>query len=124
MDLFDTLYLSVFHHVKQYNPKRAARWARIYVSIFQIALCLLVGLFFIKFAKQMKLNVIDTTSLWIVSLGLIGFIFFKNWMSYNGRKRSILLSKNIKGSKPYSILILIVFQLALFVLAFVLSKAT
>jgi len=71
----------------------------------------------------MKLNILDDTSLWIVSLGIIVFIFFKNWMSYNGKKRNILISRNTKGTKPYSAITLIVFILALFALSFILSKA-
>ncbi|MDA0317501.1 MAG: hypothetical protein O2906_08230 [Bacteroidetes bacterium] len=123
MNFFDRLYLSVFHQVKQFKPKLAARWARLYVSFFQLALFLLFGIFFMKFSKQMKLNILDDTSLWIVSLGIIVFIFFKNWMSYNGKKRNILISRNTKGTKPYSAITLIVFILALFALSFILSKA-
>lgn len=123
MNFFDRLYLSVFHQVKQFKPKLAARWARLYVSFFQLALCLLFGIFFMKFSKQMKLNILDDTSLWIVSLGIIVLIFFKNWMSYNGKKRNILISRNTKGTKPYSAITLIVFILALFALSFILSKA-
>ena len=123
MNFFDRLYLSVFQQVKQYKPKLAARWALFYVSVFQLALCLFFGIFFMKFSKQMKLNILDDTSLWIVSLGIIVFIFFKNWMSYNGKKRNILISRNTKGTKPYSAITLIVFILALFALSFILSKA-
>ena len=123
MNFFDKLYLSVFNQVKHYKPKLAPRWARFYVSVFQIALCLFFAVFFIKFSKQMKLNILDDTSLWIVSLGIIVFIFFKNWMSYNGKKRNILISRNTKRLKPYSAYTLIVFLLALFALSFVLSRA-
>lgn len=123
MDFFDSLYLSVFQHIKQRKPKHAARWARLYVSLLQIALYLVLGVFFIKFAEQMKLNVLDDTSLWIVSIGVVGFILFKNWMTYNGKKRAVLVSKNIKRTKTHSILVLILIPLAVFILAFILFKA-
>jgi len=123
MDFFDSLYLSVFQHIKQRKPKHAARWARLYVSLLQIALYLVLGVFFIKFAEQMKLNVLDDTSLWIVSIGVVGFILFKNWMTYNGKKRAVLVSKSIKRSKTHSILVLILIPLAVFILAFILFKA-
>lgn len=123
MDFFDSLYLSVFQHIKQRKPKRAARWARLYVSLVQIALYLVLAVFFIKFAQQMKLNVLDDTSLWIVSIGAVGFILFKNWMSYNGKKRAVLVSKSIKRSKTHALLVLILIPLALFALAFILFKA-
>ena len=123
MDFFDSLYFSVFQHIKQRKPKRAARWARLYVSLVQIALYLVLGVFFIKFAQQMKLNVLDDTSLWIVSIGGVGFILFKNWMGYNVKKRAVLVSKSIKRSKTHSILVLILIPLAVFSLAFILFKA-
>jgi len=123
MDFFDSLYLSVFQYRKQRKPKHAARWARLYVSLVQIALCLVLGVFFIKFTKQMKLNILDDTSLWIVSIGVVGFILFKNWMSYNGKKRAVLVSKSIKRSKKFSILVLILIPLAVFSLTFILFKA-
>lgn len=123
MNLFDKLYLSVFNQVKHYKPKLAPRWALFYVSVFQLALCLFFGIFFMKFSKQMKLNILDDTSLWIVSLGITVFIFFKNWMSYNGKKRNILISRNTKKSKQYSAYTLIVFLLALFALSFILSNS-
>jgi hypothetical protein len=123
MNFFDRLYLSFFQQVKQYKPKLAARWALFYVSVFQLALCLFFGIFFMKFSKQMKLNILDDTSLWIVSLGITVFIFFKNWMSYNGKKRNILISRNTKKSKQYSAHTLIVFLLTLFALSFILSNA-
>ena len=123
MNISDRLYLSVFQQLRPYNPKRAASWAHLYVSLFQIGFCLVLGIIFTKFAKQMKLNVLDDTSFWIVSFGLVGFILFKNWMSYNGKKRAILVSKNTKRSKPYSILGLILIPLIVFSLAFILSQA-
>ena len=123
MDFFDSLYLSVFQHIKQRKPKLAVRWSGLYVSIVQIALSLVLGIFFIKFAMQMKLYVLDDTSLWIVSIGIVGFILFKNWMSYNGKKRAVLMSKCLKRSKTHSILLLILIPISLFSLAFILSKA-
>ena len=121
MDFFDSLYLSVFQHIKQRKPKLAVRWSGLYVSIVQIALSLVLAVFFIKFTQQMKLNVLDDTSLSFVSIGIVGFILFKNWMSYNGKKRSVLMSKR---SKTHSILVLILIPISLFSLAFILSKAS
>jgi len=120
MDFFDSLYLSVFQHIKQRKPKLAVRWSSLYVSLVQIALSLVLGIFFIKFAMQIKLNILDDTSLWIVSIGIVGFILFKNWMSYNGKKRAVLMSKR---SKTHSILVLILIPISLFSLVFILSMA-
>ena len=123
MDFFDSLYLSVFQHIKQRKPKLAVRWSSLYVSLVQIALSLVLGIFFIKFAMQIKLNILDDTSLWIVSIGVVGFILFKNWMGYNGKKRAVLVSKSVKRSKAHSILVLILIPLTVFTLAFILFEA-
>ena len=123
MNIFDSLYSSIFQHIKQRKPKLAVRWSSLYVSLVQIALSLVLAVFFIKFAQQMKLNVLDDTSLWIVSIGVFGFILFKNWMSYNGKKRAVLMSQRLKHSKTHSIFVLILIPISLFSLAFILSKA-
>lgn len=105
MNFFDRLYLSVFHQVKQYNPKLAARWARFYVSIFQLTLCLLFGIFFMKFSKQMKLNILDNASLKIVSLGIIVFIFFKiGWVTTE--KKETFWSQGIQKEQNHTLYIL------------------
>jgi len=120
MDFFDALYLSAFQQIKKRKPKLAGRCAHLYVSIVQIALYLILGVFFMKFAKQMKLNVLDHTNLWIVSFGIIGLIFFKNWMSYTGKKRTIIASNHTKQHPTVSLLLI---PFVLFILAFVLHKA-
>jgi len=44
-------------------------------------------------------------------------------MSYNGKKRAVLMSKRLKRSKTHSILLFILIPISLFSLAFILSKA-
>ena len=56
MNLFDQFYISVYQIVKKYKPKLAAKLARLYVSLIQIGLFLLLGVFFMKFCEQMKLT--------------------------------------------------------------------
>ena len=123
MNLFDQFYISVYLKVKKYKPKLAARAARFYVSFLQIGLFLLLGVFFMKFCKQMKMNFLTTSDAWLLLVGITIFILFKNWMGYNGKKRSVLFSKVSKRASQHSLLVLIIFQFLIYGLTFVVSKA-
>ena len=123
MNLFDQFYISVYLKVKKYKPKLAARVARSYVSLLQIGLFLLLGLFFMKFCEQMKLTFLTPFNAWLVFVGIMLFIIFKNWMGYNGKKRSILFSKASRRASQHSLLALVVFQFLVYGLTFLVSKA-
>lgn len=123
MYLFDQLYVSVYQKVKKHKPKLAAKAARFYVSLFQIGLLLLVGVFFMKFSKQMKMNFLTTPNAWLLFVGITMVVLFKNWVSYSGKKRSILFSKVSKPGAKHSLLSLVVFQLLVYALTFIVSKA-
>lgn len=123
MNLFDQFYISIYQKIKKKQPKRAAGAARFYVSLLQIGLFLLLGVFFMKFSKQMKLTFLTTTNSWLMFIGITIFIVFKNWLGYTGKKRSVLFSKVSKHSSKHSLLALVVFQFLVYGLAFVVSKA-
>lgn len=123
MNLFDQFYISVYLKLKKHKPKLAARVARLYVSLLQIGLFLLLGLFFMKFCEQMKLTFLTTSNAWLLFVGIALFIVFKNWMGYNGKKRSILFSKASRRASQHSLLALVVFQFLVYGLTFVVSKA-
>ena len=123
MYLFDQLYVSVYQKVKKHKPKLAAKAARFYVSLLQIGLLLLVGVFFMKFSKQMKMNFLTTPNAWLLFVGITMVVLFKNWMGYSGKKRSILFSNASKPGAKHSLLSLVVFQLLVYALTFIVSKA-
>ena len=123
MNLFDQFYISAYQKIKKHKPKLAAKAARFYVSLLQIGLFLLLGVFFMKFCKQMKMNFLTTSDAWLLLVGITIFILFKNWMGYNGKKRSILLSKASKRASQHSLLTLVVFQFLVYGLTFVVSEA-
>jgi hypothetical protein len=123
MNVFDQFYISVYQKVKKHRPKLAARLASFYVSLLQIGLLLLLGVFFMKFCEQMKLTFLTTPNAWLLFVGISLFIVFKNWMGYNGKKRSILFSKASKRASQHSLLALVVFQFLVYGLTFVISKA-
>ena len=123
MNLFDQFYISVYQIVKKYKPKLAAKAARFYVSLLQIGLFLLLGVFFMKFCDQMKLTFLTYPNAWLIFVGISLFIVFKNWMGYNGKKRSILFSKASKRASQHSFFALVVLQFFVYGLIFVVSKA-
>ena len=121
MNLFDQFYISVYQIVKKYKPKLAAKAARFYVSLLQIGLFLLLGVFFMKFCDQMKLTFLTYPNAWLIFVGISLFIVFKNWMGYNGKKRSILFSKVSKQASQHSLLVLVVFQFLVYGLTFLVN---
>ena len=123
MNLFDQFYLSVYQIVKKHKTKLAAKAARLYVSLIQIGLFLLLGVFFMKFCEQMKLTFLPPPNAWLLFVGTSLFILFKNWMGYNGKKRSILFSKTSKRTSQYSFFALLIFQFLVYGLTLVVSKA-
>ena len=123
MNLFDQFYISVYQIVKKYKPMLAAKVARFYVSLIQIGLFLLLGVFFMKFCEQMKLTFLTPSNAWLLFVGISLFIVFKNWMGYNGKKRSILFSKASKRASQHSFFALVVLQFFVYGLTFVVSKA-
>ena len=123
MNLFDQFYISVYKKVKKKQTKLAAKAARLYVSLLQIGMFLLLGVFFIKFSKQMKLTFLTTTNSRLIFTGITIFIVFKNWLGYTGKQRSVLFSKVSKRSSKHSLLALVAFQFLVYGLALVVSKA-
>jgi hypothetical protein len=123
MNLFDQFYISVYQIVKKHKPKLAAKVARFYVSLIQIGLFLLLGVFFMKFCEQMKFIFLTPPNALLLFVGISLFIVFKNWMGYNGKKRSILFSKASRRASQHSLLALVVFQFLVYGLTFVISKA-
>ena len=122
MNLFDQFYISVYQIVKKHKPKLAAKVARFYVSLIQIGLFLLLGVFFMKFCEQMKLTFLTPPNAWLLFVGISLFIVFKNWMGYNGKKCSILFSTSKRASQ-HSFFALLIFQFLVYGLTFVVSKA-
>ena len=93
MNYFNRLYLTTFNRFKARFRQKANTIALFYVSIVEIAIILLLGIFFIKFLDQMKVIIMNGTNGWLLFIILALFIHFKNWLSYSGRKRRIINAK-------------------------------
>ena len=123
MNYFNQLYLTTFNRFKARFRQKANTIALFYVSIVQIAIILLLGIFFIKFLDQMKVIIMNGTNGWLLFIILSLFIHFKNWLSYSGRKRRILNAKlSIKKDLEYSMFVLIYLPLGLLGLSLIMLK--
>ena len=124
MSFFNQLYRTVFSRFKGRFKQKANTIALYYVSVVEIALILLLGVFFIKFLDQMKVVVISRSNAWLLFVMTAVFIHFKNWVSYSGRKRRVLNAKlsNKKGLE-YSLFILIVLPIGIIGLSLLMLKA-
>ena len=124
MNYFNQLYRTVFNRFKGRFKQKANTIALYYVSVVEIALILLLGVFFIKFFDQMKVVVMSGSNAWLLFVMTAVFIHFKNWVSYSGRKRRVLNAKlsNKKGLE-YSLFILIVLPIGIIGLSLLMLKA-
>ena len=124
MNFFNQLYLTVLSRFKGRFKHKVNTIALFYVSVIEIALLLLLGVFLIKFLDQMKVVVMSGANSWLLFVMTAVFIHFKNWLSYSGRKRRILNAKlsNKKGLE-YSLFMLIVLPVGIIGLALLMLQA-
>ncbi|MFD1062767.1 hypothetical protein ACFQ1Q_05870 [Winogradskyella litorisediminis] len=71
-------------------------WALHYISLSEIAFYALLACFFAAFSNQ--LNIVKISSEKAITIAIISIIFIygKNWIRYNGKKRLILNAKSKK----------------------------
>jgi len=85
---------------------------------------LLLGAFFSAFLNQMKVNTMSSTKAWILFSIACVIIYFKNWVQFTGKKRSVLNAKMTKSkSHQYAIWILILLPIGCIALAILLLKS-
>ena len=123
MNYFNQLYLTVFNCFKARLKQKANTIALFYVSIVEIEVMLLVGIFFIKFLDQMNVVIMNGANARLLFIIASLFIHFKNWLNYSGRKRLILNAKLSKRKDlDYSLFILISLPFGLLGLSLVMLK--
>ena len=110
--MFDQLYLNVFNYYQPRLKQKAGKLAIIYLSVVQIVTFTLLVKFFIVFGKQMNLAGLSTSKIVFILIFGSLVIYFKNWMTYTGRKRTVLKSK-LKKRSEHSIIVLWLIPLAL-----------
>jgi len=123
MSYFDQLYSSVYLLIKLNKPKSARRFARNYVLVLKTGLILCMLLFFMNFSKQMHLEFLSHKNAQIIFLLIFIVNIFNNWMYYNGKRHSIIISKSINRLRTKSLIYLVFIQLLVYMLVIILSNA-
>ena len=123
MSYFDQLYSSVYLLIKLNKPKSARRFARNYVLILKTGLILCILLFFMNFSQQMHLEFLSHKNALTIFLLIFILNIFNNWMYYNGKRHSIIISKSINCLRTKSLIYLVFIQLLVYMLVIILSNA-
>ena len=124
MSYFDQLYSSVYLLIKLNKPKSARRFARNYVLILKTGLILCILLFFMNFSQQMHLEFLSHKNALTIFLLIFIVNIFNNWMYYNGKRHSVIISKSINRLRTKSLIYLVFIQLLVYMLVIILSNAT
>ena len=123
MRYFDQLYSSVYLFIKLNKPKSARRFARNYILVLKSGLILCILLFFINFSQQMHLEFLSLKNARTIFLLIFIVNIFNNWMYYNGKRHTIIISKSINRLRTKSLIYLVLIQLLVYALAIILSNA-
>ncbi|WP_179009281.1 hypothetical protein [Winogradskyella forsetii] len=118
--MLDRYYITVFNHYKKAFGRRSLSIALSYINFLELSFIFVFAAFFKAFAKQMKIEVMSSTKFWVLLSLVALFIMAKNWMRYNGKKRTILNAK--LKHKQTSILLLWLLPLGCCALAIILLQ--
>jgi ABC-type uncharacterized transport system permease subunit len=91
----------MFQYYKPRFKAKANVISLVYITFLQASLGLLLGVFFSIFFRQMNVDTMSSSKAWTIFGLAIVVIYFKNWMSYSGRKRRVLNAKLTKKKAQY-----------------------
>ena len=124
MNVFDILFYNVFSHYKTKYKQTAVTIAVTYISVLQCLLLLLLGVFFSVFFRKLHVDAMAKDKAWILFVLISGFLFFKNWMQYTGKRRMMVNAKMVKKKKSlYSIWLLWFLLVAVLCMVYILFQA-
>lgn len=123
MTIFDQFFFSVFTYYKTSYKKKANTIAIVYITLLQISIMLVLGCFFAAFFQQMKVDTLTSENAWILFIVTSIVIYFKNWMSYNGKSRMVI-SAHMSNQKKlgYNIILLWLLPIAITALSLMLMN--
>lgn len=119
--MFDSFYISFINYLKPKFGKKSIKWALHYISISEISFYSLLACFFAAFSSQLNIINISTEKVILISVLSVIFIYAKNWMRYNGKRRLILNAKSKK--RNVEVWKLIALPIACIILAAILFQA-
>lgn len=126
MNLSDTLFYNIFTYYKPKLKQKANRVAVAYITLLQVSVLLLLGVFFAGFSRQMNMVTMSSSKAWTLFTLIAVFIYFKNWMQYTGKKRMMINTKMLKrkSTNSYNIYLLWLLPMAVLAFTYVISKAS
>jgi len=125
MNTFDILFYNIFTYFKPKFKQKSNTIAMTYVSVLQCTLLLLLGIFFARFFNQMNMSTMSAEKAWVLFVLASGFVFFKNWIQYTGKKRMMIHTKmNKRSNWKYNIWLLLSLPFIVLALTFILFQAT
>jgi len=126
MTISDNLFYNIFTFYKPKLKQKATRIAVVYITLLQVSLLLLLGVFFSGFFRQMNMDTMSASKAWTLFTLIAVFIYFKNWMQYTGKRRMMINAKmNKKKSKStYNIYLLWSLPIAVLGLTYVVFQAS
>lgn len=106
MTIFDQLFFNSFNHYKKGTYKKKANTIAIYyITLVQLSLLLVLGVFFAEFFGQMHVATMSSTKAWILFVIAAMVLYVINWIQYSGKKRKIM-NANQKKKTNYGIITL------------------
>ncbi|WP_299525315.1 hypothetical protein [Winogradskyella sp.] len=118
--MLDRYYISVFNHYKKKLGKQSLRIAMFYINLLELSILLALAAFFVAFTNQMRFLNVSSSKFWTIFVIISVFVVFKNWMRYNGKRRTVL-NAQLKG-KTTSIYLLWFLPLGCLIIAFALLQ--
>lgn len=118
--MLDAFYISCYNYLKPKYKRNAIKLALLYITFAEITLYSMTGMFFMAFAHQMHILDVNQNKIITIVLLLSGFIYFKNWMQYNGKRRNILNAKSKSKIQKWK---LILFPITCIILGIILYQA-
>jgi len=92
--MFDNFYISFLNLTKAKWGKKAISLSLHYISLVETAFYALLACFFAAFASQLNIGKISLSKAITLTVLCVLFIYMKNWMRYNGKRRNVLKAKS------------------------------
>ena len=126
MSLSDVLFYNIFSFYKPKLKQKATNIAVVYITILQLSIILLLGVFFAGFFRQMNMVTMSSSNAWTLFVLIAVFIYFKNWMQYTGKRRMMINAKmnKKKHGSTYNIYLLWGLPIAVLGLTYVVFQAS
>lgn len=105
--MFDLFYISLLNRLKSKFGHKSMTLAYHYINIVEIAFYSLIACFFAAFSSQLNFGKMDTDKAIILSVLFVLFIYMKNYMRYNGKRRNVLNAKSKRQKlQPWKLIVL------------------